>query len=156
MQVFLTVLEGKPQGFEFPVPGPVFLIGRDARCNLRPHNELVSKLHCAVVQRNQEVFVRDLNSRNGTFVDGVLVTSEVRVADGCRLGVASLVFSFKICPEKVGPAQSSSDLSTGDVEALLNLIQPSDTGVLGAAANTALMRLTDLATEKPPPTRTPA
>ena len=149
MRVSLVVLEGRPKGFEFPVPGPVFLIGRDSRCHLRPHNDMVSKLHCALVRRENHLYVRDLNSRNGTFIDDTKVTGEMIVRDGCQLRVATLVFGMKIEPEEPTPTPAPSDLSSSDVDALLNLIQSSDTGVMSAAARTALMQLSELT----PPTR---
>ena len=158
MRVSLVVIEGRPKGFEFPVPGPVFLIGRDPRCHLRPLNDMVSKLHCAIVRREHDVYVRDLNSRNGTFVNDARVTQEIMVDDGSQLRVATLVFGIKINPEESTPTPRPADLSSSDVDALLNFIQPTDTGVLEVVASTALMQLSELTPPtpvkpEPPPER---
>ncbi|MBI3463812.1 MAG: FHA domain-containing protein [Planctomycetes bacterium] len=156
MRISLVVIEGRPRGFEFLVPGPVFLIGRDQRCHLRPHNDLVSKLHCAIVRRENEVYVRDLNSRNGTFVNDTRVTNEMMVGDGTQLRVATLVFGIRIDPDESTPTPPPADLSGSDVDALLNLIQPSDTGVLDTVARTALMQLSELTAPSPVEPEPPA
>ncbi len=75
---------------------PQFLIGRDPRCNMRPASESVSKLHCAIVQRNDGVFVRDMKSTNGTFLNNDRIQGEVPVKDGDLLRVGPLVFALKI------------------------------------------------------------
>ena len=48
----------------------------------------VSSHHCEVLQRGAEVFVKDLNSTNGTFIDGHQVTGEGVLKSGqiLRLG----------------------------------------------------------------------
>ncbi len=41
MEVTLVVARGKHAGQRVPVRGPMFLIGRDPECHLRPRSELV-------------------------------------------------------------------------------------------------------------------
>ena len=96
MKLCLVVVKGRPEGMEIPLPMPQFLIGRDPRCNLRPSSDSVSKLHCAVVQRKEEVFVRDLKSSNGTFVNNDRIRGEVKVKDGDLIKVGPLVLAIKI------------------------------------------------------------
>ena len=96
MKLRLVVVKGRPEGMEIPLPMPQFLIGRDPRCNLRPSSESVSKLHCAVVQRKEGVFVRDLKSTNGTFVNNDRIHGEVKVKDGDLIKVGPLVLAVKI------------------------------------------------------------
>jgi len=96
MKLCLVVVKGRPEGMEIPLPMPQFLIGRDPRCNLRPSSDSVSKLHCAVVQRKEDVFVRDLKSSNGTFVNNDRIHGEVKVKDGDLIRVGPLVLAVKI------------------------------------------------------------
>jgi len=91
---------------------PQFLIGRDPQCNLRPSSESVSKLHCAVVQRKEGVFVRDLKSTNGTFVNNDRIHGEVKVKDGDLIKVGPLVLAVKIQvaeADAVPPSGSEED-----------------------------------------------
>jgi pSer/pThr/pTyr-binding forkhead associated (FHA) protein len=75
-----------------PVEGPRFLIGRAQDCDLRLPNPLVSRRHAEVISREDATFVRDLASRNGTFVNGEPVSQERELHDGDVLGVAMLQF----------------------------------------------------------------
>ncbi len=102
MDVKLVVLIGKAKGREIPLPRSQFIIGRAQNCHLRPHSELVSKLHCAIVCRGDQVIVRDLKSRNKTYVNDEPVTSTVRVHDGDILTVGPLKFRFMVEGEVEG------------------------------------------------------
>jgi pSer/pThr/pTyr-binding forkhead associated (FHA) protein len=64
--VRLIVARGKPEGNCIPVPGPLFTIGRDEACQLRPRNELVSRRHAELSLTTDAVILRDLGSRNRT------------------------------------------------------------------------------------------
>ncbi len=109
MKVRLVVVKGRPEGMEIPLPMPQFLIGRDPRCNLRPGSESVSKLHCAILQRKEGVFVRDLKSTNGTFVNNDRISSEIQVKDGDLVKVGPLVLAIKIEATEPVAAQPGSN-----------------------------------------------
>lgn len=88
---------GKNDGRVIPITSPSFLIGRDPACHLRPASPMIGKRHCALSIRHNRVYVRDLASINGTFVNDrpVRVTRELN--DGDLLKVGPLV--FKVCLE---------------------------------------------------------
>jgi pSer/pThr/pTyr-binding forkhead associated (FHA) protein len=69
-----------------------WVIGRGAACDSHLENPLVSRRHCAFVERDGEVWVRDLGSQNGTWLNGERVTEARPVRDGDRLEVACLPF----------------------------------------------------------------
>ena len=96
MKVSLWVLVGKAKGREIPLPSSQFVIGRSPVCHLRPSSELVSKLHCAIGRKAGDVLVRDLNSRNRTYINDKVITGTVRVKDGDVLAVGPLRFRFAI------------------------------------------------------------
>jgi hypothetical protein len=130
MEVKLMVLEGKHKDREIPLPETIFLIGRDRQCHIRPHCQLVSQLHCAIAAWGGKVRVRDLKSRNGTFLNGQPIRGEVVVKDGDKLQVGTLVFAFEIRNEKGLPVPAPIK----DVRKLQWLLDsPSDSSVLGAA-----------------------
>jgi pSer/pThr/pTyr-binding forkhead associated (FHA) protein len=105
MKIGLVVVKGRPEGMEIPLPVPQFLIGRDPHCNLRPSSEAVSKLHCAILHKKDGVYVRDMKSTNGTFINNDRIFGEIKVKDGDLLRIGPLVLAFKI---EVGPAVSGS------------------------------------------------
>jgi len=134
MEAKLIVLEGKHRDREIPLPETIFLVGRDRQCHLRPHCELVSKLHCAIAAWAGKVRVRDLKSRNGTYLNGKLIDGEVVVNDGDRLQVGALVFAFWIKSEGVPIVPP---LQEGDVAWLL--ASPDDSDVLLPASGTKVL-----------------
>jgi predicted component of type VI protein secretion system len=105
MKIGLVVVKGRPEGMEIPLPVPQFLIGRDPRCNLRPSSESISKLHCAILHKKDGVYVRDLKSTNGTFINNDRIFGEIKVKDGDLLRLGPLVLAFKI-EEGVGAAEA--------------------------------------------------
>jgi predicted component of type VI protein secretion system len=80
----------KKAGRTIPVRFFPFLIGRGRHCKLRPANATVSKKHCAVLMRGDRMFVRDLNSTNGTFVNGLRIRGEGELRDGDHLKIGRL------------------------------------------------------------------
>ena len=59
-----------------------FAIGRDATCEIRFDDALVSRRHAEVVFEGGLWWVVDLGSRNGTLLDGNRVTRQVLPANG--------------------------------------------------------------------------
>ena len=96
MEVKLIVAGGKQAGKEIPVPGPKFLIGRAEDCQLRPQSDLVSRHHCAIVLAEGEVSIKDLGSRNGTFVNDQRVEAERVLKTGDKLKVGPLEFEVQL------------------------------------------------------------
>jgi pSer/pThr/pTyr-binding forkhead associated (FHA) protein len=76
---------------------------------MRPASESVSKLHCAIVQRDDDVFVRDMKSTNGTFLNNDRIEGEVPVKDGDLLRVGPLVFAIKVKASKASSSGPSTD-----------------------------------------------
>ena len=55
-------------------------IGRDKNCQLSmPDDTALSGIHCSITARNGGVFVRDQESTNGTFVNGVPIVGEYQM-----------------------------------------------------------------------------
>jgi pSer/pThr/pTyr-binding forkhead associated (FHA) protein len=95
MKVNLVVLsEGKANGQKIPITLSQFVIGRDAQCHLRPASAVISKRHCAVLVRDGQVYIRDFNSTNGTFVNDEQV-AERSLRDGDVISLGGLELTFK-------------------------------------------------------------
>lgn len=97
MKLSLLVLTaGKQEGKVLEIKLPQFLIGRDPQCQLRPASPLISKRHCAILQRDGLVFVRDFESTNGTFVNDEPVAGEREVVHGDQLKIGPIHFTVQI------------------------------------------------------------
>jgi len=96
MQVKLKILKGSNVGKEVKLPVPKCLIGRTEGCHIRPQSDAISRRHCVIVTTDQEVVIRDLNSRNGTIVNGQRITEEVVLLNGDVVKVGPLEFEVMI------------------------------------------------------------
>jgi len=97
MQITLIVLsEGKVKGKEIPVKTFPFLIGRDPQCQLRPASALVSKRHCAILVRENKVFVHDFQSTNGTFVNDRQIMGDIEIRNEDHVAVGPLSFAVRL------------------------------------------------------------
>jgi predicted component of type VI protein secretion system len=92
MELKLIVLAGAKQGLEIPLKKDKFLIGRATECALRAGSEAISRRHCAIVRANGTWTVRDLGSRNGTYVNDQRITEQVPLSVGDELRVGPLHF----------------------------------------------------------------
>jgi len=96
----LVVLAGAKEGAEIPLKKDKFVIGRAKDCTLRAGSEAISRHHCAVMKGDQGVSVRDLGSRNGTYVNEEKITGETALKDGDNLRVGTLEFRFDAAQAK--------------------------------------------------------
>jgi pSer/pThr/pTyr-binding forkhead associated (FHA) protein len=75
-----------------------FIIGRDRHCHLQLPSDYVSRRHCELIvnEREQALRLRDLGSRNGTFVNDKVVAGEIELKDGDKLTVGCIPFEVHI------------------------------------------------------------
>jgi pSer/pThr/pTyr-binding forkhead associated (FHA) protein len=79
--------EGAEAPFTFRIlPGNIKTIGRAPRADFIVDAALVSRLHCRLTAGAAEIEVVDLESTNGTFVNGERAT-RATLRSGDRLGV---------------------------------------------------------------------
>ena len=96
MQVRFKLLKGSHAGKEVKLPAPKCLIGRNDDCHLKPQSEAVSRRHCVILTTDSEVTGRDLNSRNGTYVNGEKITGDTVLLNGDVVKVGPLEFEMLI------------------------------------------------------------
>src|SRR5262245_59341902 len=111
MKLSLIVLTpGKMEGKTIPVRLPEFLIGRDPQCHLRPASPLINKRHCALLNCENRVFVRDFGTPNGTLINGNPIKGETSLANGDRLKVGPLEFRVVVETSVPGSKPTSPPL----------------------------------------------
>jgi len=96
MKVKLKLLKGSEAGKEIKIPTPKCLIGRGDDCQLRPKSDAISRRHCVVYVKNGQLLVRDLKSRNGTWVNGERLTEDRALKSGDRIQFGPLEFEIVI------------------------------------------------------------
>jgi serine/threonine protein kinase len=91
----LYVERGPLRGNELPLEeGKVYIIGRDAGCALTFPDSLTSRQHFTVRASKGQFFLRDLQSRNGTFVNGEPVRKPVELKLGDQIEAGDTLLSL--------------------------------------------------------------
>ena len=97
-RAYLIVLAGATVGEMFKLPSGEAMIGRGKRSEISLFDEGVSRAHARILSEGDTVWVEDLGSRNGTFVNGErLSNARVKLADGDKIQVGRttiLKFSY--------------------------------------------------------------
>ncbi len=73
------------------LPGSIKTMGRSAGAEFTVEAAMVSRLHCRLTAGAAELDVLDLESTNGTFVNGQRV-AQASLKEGDRLGVGRVEF----------------------------------------------------------------
>ena len=103
------VARGDPfKGQRFPIKVPVVNVGRaDYNDVVLPHDS-VSTVHAKLQRREGVWMVVDLDSTNGTFVDGERVSGEAPITPGALIRFGGIGMMFESTDDTVDPAKGSS------------------------------------------------
>ena len=89
----IRFLNGKLAGQEIPLQEGDYILGRGEDCQITVPDEGISKKHAKLLVDQQGVFIKDLKSSNGTFLNGVKIQeSEVQRKD--KISVCKTTFDI--------------------------------------------------------------
>ena len=89
----LIAINGSLKGTIFPLNGDQISIGRESASDVSLIHSSVSRRHCLIKRTGGEFLICDLDSYNGTFVNGVPVKEQSLMhADQVKIGAISLLF----------------------------------------------------------------
>ncbi|NOZ22477.1 MAG: FHA domain-containing protein, partial [Planctomycetes bacterium] len=109
LECCVQVLNGTQKGKLFDLKEEISTLGRNESCVCILQDESVSNFHAAIERSGSRFVIRDLHSRNSTFVgDKQLGERPVALKDGCQvqLGNSKLVFYELVPIEGVEPPAS--------------------------------------------------
>jgi FHA domain-containing protein len=100
----LEIVEGPGAGRRIELSGPEPLeIGREPGVGIElAEDELVSLHHARVTQTGDGVIAEDLDSRNGTFVNGVQIYAPAHLEPGDQLLVGVTLFALRDAKQAAG------------------------------------------------------
>src|SRR5829696_4104916 len=113
----VVFIAGPLQGSAFELGGEALSVGRDSSNVVRLADSLLSRRHCRIESAGDRLLLTDLESLNGTFVNGRPVR-EHALADGDRVTVGESCFIF--LTGEGGPPNAPSNpvtLSDRDMQA---------------------------------------
>ncbi|MFJ1521059.1 FHA domain-containing protein [Acinetobacter sp. ABJ_C1_1] len=105
----LQAITGEFTGQEISVDRDM-LVGRHQDADLLLQAAEISRRHAALLLKDQLLWVQDLNSSNGTFVNDIRIEQEKQLHDGDIVQFASFKFSV------LAPAQENLDLPEIEAE----------------------------------------
>ena len=105
MDLELVIREGKQPGRVFRIaPGDRKTIGRAPDCDIRLPDQGVSRRHCTIESAGERIEVIDLQSANGSYINGELV-ERGWLGPGNQLALGPVVFE---CRRKPAPPRAAA------------------------------------------------
>ncbi|MBI4502567.1 MAG: FHA domain-containing protein, partial [Gemmatimonadetes bacterium] len=107
----LATLVGRGEPFKgqrFPIRVPVVNVGRADYNDIVLTHDSVSTVHAKIQRREGVWMIVDLDSTNGTFVDGEKVMGEAPLTPGALVRFGGVGMMFESTDDTVDPAKGSS------------------------------------------------
>ena len=131
----LHIVQPEGDTFEHAIEGDSVVIGRSSRCDLAVADRSLSRQHFRIFTSEDEWLVEDMGSRNGTRVNGMLISKPTAVKPGDVINASMSRFTFG-GPPKSAAAQTESPegqtvfRSASDIisESEQDFARPSDSG----------------------------
>jgi len=106
----LRFISGKYQGGEFPVSADKqILVGRSSDLDMVLVEDMVSRKHARIAMQGDQIWIEDLGSTNGTFVNGEKI-KRARLKEGDRVLIGTSIL-------KLIAADSAPESSTSQTDA---------------------------------------
>jgi Inner membrane component of T3SS, cytoplasmic domain len=112
MQASFTVISGPHHGQTFQVPRGKFIIGRETDCHLLLASNSVSRHHCVLLMDEYTLRIRDLASKNGTFIN----RDQTRIGERILVHGDTVYIGDMVIRIELESGTASASLETRDVE----------------------------------------
>ena len=99
---------GIPKDIE--LTGEPLSIGRSREADIPLIDDKASRVHCGIRFSSGEFYLKDLKSRNGTFVNGQRVEDTVKLQPGDRIQVGTTIFVLDPASSKEEDAKALGDI----------------------------------------------
>lgn len=97
VQIQLLVVSGEALGTHYTVPAEGAIIGRSSKCDFTINEGILSRQHCRCYVQQGEAYVQDLESANGTLVNGEDIgVLAIRLKDGDILTLGATVIRVQL------------------------------------------------------------
>ncbi len=121
----LYVISGPMRGHTFDLKREITIIGRAYDTDIQIRDSSVSRRHAEIIHRGDMFFVKDLKSRNGTWINGISIAAgnEFEVAEGVPIALGETFINLgKEYLGDISPNEYSIDLSGWKGERTKNLL----------------------------------
>ncbi|MBX3229034.1 MAG: FHA domain-containing protein [Labilithrix sp.] len=91
MSLHLQLLLGRERGRVIPLAGGTYVFGRGEDGDIVLQSDLVSRTHARITASASDLLITDLESSNGTFLNGSRIVGETKVAIGDVISIGDVV-----------------------------------------------------------------
>ena len=91
----LVITSGPREGMEIDLPAEQLTIGRSSESGLVIRDDYTSTHHARLMLWDENWVIQDLDSTNGTFLDGVRVTLPTAVLPGTPVTIGTTTFELR-------------------------------------------------------------
>ena len=104
----LTIKEGATPGQEYELNKKETVIGREPGCDILIQEQVVSRKHARITKRDDQLYLEDLGSSNGTFLNENEVRGAMLLHDGDRIRLGTeIVLIFEDPTARHSPTRLS-------------------------------------------------
>lgn len=91
---FLQVINGTKTGQEYELTTGKYIMGRHPECDIVVDTGSVSRHHAQILSQNDQVAIEDLQSRNGTYLNGQLLKKTETLSTGDMIQICDITFRY--------------------------------------------------------------
>jgi serine phosphatase RsbU (regulator of sigma subunit) len=110
---FLTIADAGSDAERFSLDSENTIFGRHPDCDVVVDVGAVSRHHAQIQRRGDEHWLEDLKSRNGTFLNGQLVSGQQKLQAGDRIRICDVEFEYRDGENLSNPLASDSTWQFG-------------------------------------------
>jgi PAS domain-containing protein len=114
----LYIINGPIAGQAFDLMGEITSIGRASDNSIQLDDRSVSRRHVRIIRKDNKFFIEDLNSKNGTLIDGSPIKSgiELKIEEGIPISIGDILISLgtRYSEDGVNPQYSINLLKQTD------------------------------------------
>lgn len=115
----LLVQEGNSPKTQWPLHKESMIVGREEDCDIQVDERQISRQHAEILLTHQGYVIRDMGSKNGTFVNGEAVSGEPKaLRNGDQIGVALSAKLTFIEDNATAPIMTSSHIPSVKMDLL--------------------------------------
>jgi hypothetical protein len=110
----LYIIEGSDKGRSFELKDGSIYIGRSPNNSIQMKDSAISRRHLKIRKREDQLFIKDLRTKNGSYVNGTQIKSdtEIEISEGDPIVIGmSVICIGKGCLENVMPFLDSIEIS---------------------------------------------
>jgi hypothetical protein len=112
----IKILTGPQAGLIFPIREGKHTVGRSTTCDVKIASNSVSKEHATLLAVGDKLIISDLDSRNGTFVNGVKIQN-TRLNPGDKLSLHDVLLDVMQMSDQISERANASAMGAAGVPA---------------------------------------